>query len=60
MTSGQVGYEAYAQHTGSKTFDGRDMPKWGDLPERTTSAWQAAADAITAAALAGRVKEDGQ
>lgn len=45
-TTGQIGYEAYARHTGGKTFDGRDMPTWGDLPERTVSAWQAAADAI--------------
>jgi hypothetical protein len=43
---GKIGYEAYAQHTGGKTFDGRDMPRWEDLPERIRSAWRAAADAI--------------
>lgn len=36
---GQVGYEAYAQSTGGKTFDGRDMPTWEQLPERIQRAW---------------------
>lgn len=46
MTPGQLGYEAYAAHTGGKTFDGRDMPNWADVSERTKSAWEAAAEAI--------------
>lgn len=45
---GQRGYEAYAVSTGGKTFDGRDMPKWNELPERIRAAWEAAADAIRA------------
>lgn len=43
---GRLGYDAYAQSTGGKTFDGRDMPKWDELPERIQTAWNAAADAV--------------
>lgn len=46
MTRGQVGYEAYAAHTGGKTFDGRDMPTWEAVADRTKAAWEAAASAI--------------
>lgn len=42
MTSGQKGYERYAAFTGGKTFDGRDMPTWSQLPERIQGAWEAA------------------
>jgi hypothetical protein len=45
-TTGQTGYEAYAAFTGGKTFDGRDMPSWKDLPQRIQDAWNAAATAI--------------
>lgn len=52
---GAIGYEAYAKKTGGKTYDGRDMPKWEELPEKIQDAWEAAAngiaDAITAAVL---------
>lgn len=44
----EAGYRGYAAATGGKTFDGRDMPGWSDLPERTTSAWTAAVGAIRA------------
>lgn len=47
---GSVGYEAYAQSTGGKTFDGRDMPRWSDLPERIQKAWNDASLAIRGAA----------
>lgn len=40
------GYEGYAKSTGGKTFDGRDMPKWSELPPRIQDAWR---DAIVAA-----------
>jgi hypothetical protein len=50
-TLGQVGYEAYAAHTGGKTFDGRDMPLWAALPERIRDAWEAAAVAMHVAFL---------
>jgi hypothetical protein len=43
---GKIGYEAYAKFTGGKTFDGRDMPEWGDLTDRIQDAWRAAARAI--------------
>ncbi len=42
----QAGYEAYAKCTGGKTFDGRDMPTWTQLPQRIQDAWAAAANAI--------------
>lgn len=42
----RLGYEAYAAFTGGKTFDGRDMPKWDDLPDRIKGAWYAAWRAI--------------
>lgn len=41
----QAGYEGYAEFTGGKTFDGRDMPLWADLPDRTRLAWMAAVEA---------------
>lgn len=46
---GQAGYEAYAAKTGGKTFDGRDMPKWDELPDRIKDAWSAAAHGIVVA-----------
>lgn len=49
-TLGAIGYEAYAVSTGGKTFDGRDMPKWHDLPHRIQEAWEASALAILAEA----------
>ncbi len=48
---GEHGYEAYAESTGGKTFDGRDMPAWKDLPDRIQEAWHAAGLAIRAAVL---------
>lgn len=42
----KTGYEAYAAHTGGKTFDGREMPAWPALPMRTVDAWCAASLAI--------------
>ncbi len=42
----RVAYEAYAEFTGGKTFDGRDMPAWPDLTTRIQSAWGAAIAAV--------------
>lgn len=42
----QAGYNGYAAQTGGLTYDGRTMPKWEDLPERTVQAWVAAVIAI--------------
>ena len=50
---GQIGYEAYAEHTGGKTFDGRDMPTWEQVQASGTKvagAWEAAAKAIAESA----------
>lgn len=44
----EAGYRGYATATSGKTFDGRDMPEWTDLPERTRSAWWPAVEAIRA------------
>lgn len=49
-TFGEVGYEAYAESTGGKTWDNRDMPKWSDLTPRIVAAWEAAGAAISAQA----------
>lgn len=46
IPTGQIHYEAYAAHTGWKTFDGRDMPPWSQLGDRIQGAWQAAAAAL--------------
>jgi len=43
---GKCGYEAYAKSTGGKTFDGRDMPMWEQLPENIKRAWADASKAI--------------
>lgn len=46
--SAQVAYEAYAAFTGGKTFDGRQMPTWAELPLRIQNAWRAAIAAVGA------------
>ena len=48
---GKRGYEAYAVSTGGKTYDGRDMPTWDQLPERIRQAWIAAAADVKDAVL---------
>lgn len=50
LALGRTGYEAYAAHTGGKTFDGRDMPAWDDLGD-IQAAWAVAAGAIYHAVL---------
>lgn len=54
-TLGEVGYEAYGEHAGPggpyTTFDGRPMPKWGDLSSTdggrlTQARWESAGQAI--------------
>jgi hypothetical protein len=42
MDKGRAAYEGYAAYTGGKTFDGRDMPTWQELPPRIRNAWGAA------------------
>jgi len=48
LNAGRAGYDGYARSTGRKTFDGRDMPAWEDLPARIQIAWTDAAIAILA------------
>jgi hypothetical protein len=46
---GQIGYEAYAQSTGGKTWDGKPMPTWEQVlasGTKVAGAWEAAAQAI--------------
>ena len=40
---GRRAYQAYADATGGKTFDGRDMPDWSELGDKIQAAWIAAA-----------------
>ncbi len=48
-TYGQIGYERYARSTGGKTWDGKPMPTWDQILERTphvARAWEDAAHEI--------------
>lgn len=42
----QVAFEAYAESTKWRTFDGRPIPNWGDLPREVQLAWSEAALAV--------------
>lgn len=45
----RLAFEAYNTSTGGKTFDGRDVPPYDVIAERTphvARAWEAAADAV--------------
>lgn len=42
-TAGQLAYAAYCRTVGGRTHDGKDIPQWSDLAERTREGWQAAA-----------------
>ena len=46
MTYGETAYAGYAERTGGKTYDGRDMPAWGELGDTIQAAWEAAAWAV--------------
>lgn len=41
-THGQRAYTAYYESMRGKTFDGRPMPMWPDLPARVRIGWEAA------------------
>ncbi len=56
----RIGYEAYAKQTGGKTFDGREMPAYDDLPKNVLAAWSASADAIRDAILSATKVVDDQ
>jgi hypothetical protein len=36
-------FDAYGEHCGWKTFDGRDMPRWDGINDAVRSHWMAAA-----------------
>jgi len=55
---GKVAYEGYAESTGGKTHDGRDMPAWKDLGDRIKIAWIAAAGSAVEAFEYSRHKKD--
>lgn len=38
----RFGYEAYGNDAGWKSYDGRSMPEWDDLPENVKRHWVAA------------------
>lgn len=44
-------YDAYAMKTGGRSFEGRAMASWPDLPERVREAWAEAAAAACEALL---------
>lgn len=46
---GQIGYEAYAESTGGKTWDGKPMPTWEEIEARTPHVAKAWEDATRAA-----------
>ncbi len=37
-------FNAYGEHCGWKTFDGRDMPRWADVNDAVRSHWVAATE----------------
>lgn len=48
MSGAERAYQAYGDSVGWKTFDGRDMPTWAQLPERIQQAWAAVAQVFGA------------
>jgi hypothetical protein len=47
---GRTAYEAYAEVTSWKNWQGLPMPAWEDLPELIRRAWSEAAQAVREAA----------
>ncbi len=44
----QCAYEAYGVSVGGTTWDGKPIPKWGDIQERQRDGWRAAVKAAFA------------
>lgn len=42
----QIAYEAYGQSRDWRTYDGKPMPQWNELPPEIVTAWEAASNAI--------------
>jgi hypothetical protein len=55
----EAAYRGYATATGGYTHDGRLMPAWENLPDRTVTAWIAAVAAALTAHAAVDVDENG-
>lgn len=46
-TLGQIGYEAYCEHTGGRCpVRGSDLPPWGDVEVEEALAWEFAAKTV--------------
>lgn len=43
---GLIAFQAYNDQVGGKTFDGKDIPKWGDVGKKVQDGWRAAAVAV--------------
>lgn len=47
-TLGQIGYEAYRNHTGGKSLaTGANIPEWDSISPAIQAAWEVAAKAIS-------------
>ena len=60
-TPGQIGYEAYANHTQwTSLATGQDLPKWEGLSEAIKWAWEVAGEKISEAkdAEIARLREE--
>ena len=42
----KLAYEAYCEAVGGKSWDGKPLQKWDDLPESIQLAWAVAAKAV--------------
>ena len=38
-TFGQIAFEAYSESVGGKTWDGKEIPPYEDLPDPIKTAW---------------------
>jgi hypothetical protein len=43
---GRLAYEAYAEAVGWKTYEGRPLLSWADLPVGVQRGWRASANAV--------------
>ena len=46
MTYGQIAFEAYSEHQGGLTHDGRSIPPWEELTDPIRGAWEESAWAV--------------
>ncbi len=43
---GLIAFQAYSKQVGGKTFDGKDIPRWGEVGKTVQDGWRAAAVAV--------------